>query len=261
VAVYHGLLGGSVDLPARLATLALGTAIVALFAGACFLATVSALRPLGRAHSFRAPFHRNGIVPAFLNFCIQVPYTGFSGFLPLWASSRGVANAGLLFVSSQAGNVVSRLFGGRMADRHGPRRVLVPAMIGSAAALAATSMGAGLPGFLALAAAYGLCYGVAIVVALSVAAEAAPAEDRSAVINTYGFGSDLAQLLGPWGLGLVAGIWGLPAALVVAGAVPFVGAGGFLLIRRTPRPAARPPHPASPHAPASPEQRLESAPR
>ena len=69
-------------------------------------------------------------MPAFLNFCAQVPYSGFSGFLPLWAIGRGVGNPGLLFVGSQAGSVVSRLFTGRVADRYGRRIVLAPAMIG-----------------------------------------------------------------------------------------------------------------------------------
>jgi hypothetical protein len=80
-------------------------------------------------------------------------------------------------------------------------------------------------------------YGVSLVVLLSVAAEAGPPEGRSAVINTYGLGSDVAQLLGPWGLGLAAGTWGLRGALVVAGAVPLVGAAVFLVARPAPRPA------------------------
>jgi MFS family permease len=236
VAAYHGLSPGHVAPPERLVALALATAAVALLSGACFLATVSAFRPLGRRHpySLRTPFRREGVPAALLNFCIQVPYTGFAGFLPLWALGRGVTNPGLLFVSSQGGVVASRLFGGRLADRHGPRAILLPAMLGTGAALAAACLAAGLPAFLVLAAAYGLFYGVSVVVLLSLAAEAAPPEARSAVINTYGFGSDLAQLLGPWGLGIAAGLWGLPGALVVAGAVPLAGAAALLAMRAAP---------------------------
>ena len=236
IAVYHGLSREIAAPPDRLATLAVATAVVALVSGTCFLATVSTFRPLGRAHPFslRTPFRRRGVLAAFLNFCIQVPYTGFSAFLPLWAIGRGVGNPGLLFVSSQLGSVASRLFGGRLADRRGHRAVLVPAMIGAATTLAAASVVAGLPSFLLLAAAYGMFYGVSVVVLLSVAAEVAPPEERSAVINTYGLGSDLAQLLGPWGLGLAAGMWGLRGALVVAGAVPLVGAAVFLVTRKAP---------------------------
>lgn len=236
IVVYHGLSREIAAPPDRLATLAVATAVVALVSGTCFLATVSAFRPLGRAHPFslRTPFRRKGVLAAFLNFCIQVPYTGFSAFLPLWAIGRGVGNPGLLFVGSQLGSVASRLFGGRLADRRGHRAVLVPAMIGAATTLATTSVVAGLPSFLLLAAAYGMFYGVSVVVLLSVAAEVAPPEERSAVINTYGLGSDLAQLLGPWGLGLAAGMWGLRGALVVAGAVPLVGAAVFLVTRKAP---------------------------
>jgi MFS family permease len=236
VGLYQGLSGGGAAAPERLARLAVAIAAVALVSGACFLATVSAFRPLGRRHpySLRTPFRREGVPAALLNFCIQVPYTGFAGFLPLWALGRGVANPGLLFVSSQGGVVASRLFGGRLADRHGPRAMLLPAMLGTGMALAAACLAAGLPAFLVLAAAYGLFYGVSVVVLLSLAAEAAPPEARSAVINTYGFGSDLAQLLGPWGLGIAAGLWGLPGALVVAGAVPLAGAAALLAMRAAP---------------------------
>ncbi len=149
------------------------------------------------------------------------------------AIGRGVGNPGLLFVSSQVGSVASRLFGGRLADRRGHRAVLVPSMIGAAVTLAATSVVAGLPSFLLLAAASGVFYGVSVVVLLSVAAEAAPPEERSAAINTYGLGSDLAQLLAPWGLGLAAGMWDLRGALVVAGAVPLVGAAVVAFMSRS----------------------------
>ncbi|HSE06989.1 MAG TPA: MFS transporter [Methylomirabilota bacterium] len=240
VAVYQGLSRGSAAPPERLATLAGLTAVVALASGACFLATVSGFRPLGRAHpySLRTPFRREAVVPAFLNFCAQVPYTAFSAFLPLWAIGRGVGNPGLLFVSSQVGAVASRLLGGRLADRYGQSAVLVPAMIGAAATLAATSLVAGFPAFLLLAGAYGALYAVSVVVLLGLAGEAAPPEGRSAAINTYGLGSDVAQLLGPWGLGLAAGIWGIRGALVVAGAVPLVGAVVYLVMRKAPGPAS-----------------------
>ena len=47
-------------------------------------------------------------------------------------------------------------------------------------------------------------------------------------INTFRLGSDVAQLLGPWGLGLAGGTWGLGGALVVAGAVPLLGSAAFI---------------------------------
>jgi MFS family permease len=253
VAAYQGLSGSSAAPPERLAALAVVTAGVALASGACFLATVSGFRPLGRAHpySLRTPFRREGVTAAFLNFCAQVPYTAFSAFLPLWAIGRGVGNPGLLFVSSQLGAVASRLFGGRLADRYGHRAVLVPAMAGAAVTLAAMSLVAGLPAFLVLAGVYGALYGVSVVVLLGVAGDAAPPEGRSAAINTYGLGSDVAQLLGPWGLGLAAGMWGLRGALVVAGAVPLVGAALYLMTRPLKatgcaRPGSPPPAPAPP---------------
>jgi MFS family permease len=232
VAVYQGLVRASALAPERLEPIAVGAASSALVSAACFLATVSTFQPRGSTHPYtlRSMFRREGLMPAFLNFCTQVPNTGFSGFLPLWAVGRGVGNPGLLFIGSQVGAVASRLFGGRLADRYGHRAVLAPAMVGVAAMLAGMSVAFGLPAFLVLAAGFGALFGVSFVVLPTVAGEAAPPEGRSAAINTFGLGSDVAQLVGPWGLGLAAGAWGIRGALVVAGAVPLVGTALYLAL-------------------------------
>ena len=245
VAVYQGLLHASARPPARLDAIAIGAAVVALLSGACFLATVSAARPLGRRHPYsqRASFHRAGLMPAFLNFCTQVPNAAFSAFLPLWAIGRGVGNPGLLFVGAQGGGVASRIFAGRLADRHGRRAILAPSMIGVALTLAAMSVAAGMPTFFALALVYGALFGVSFVILPSLAGDAAPAERRGAAINTFGLGSDMAQLLGPWGLGVVAEWWGLGGALIAASAIPLIGSAVYLALpesRRAPRLADAP---------------------
>ena len=230
VGLYQSLLPEGSRPPERLAAIAIGAISVALLSGACFCATVSAFRPLGRAHpySLRTNFRREGLMPAFLNFCAQVPYTGFSTFLPLWAIGRGVGNPGVLFVGSEVGAVASRLFAGRLADRYGRRAVLMPTMVGVAATLMGMSIAVGVPAFFVLAMGYGALYGVAFVVLPGLAGEAAPPAGRGAAINTFGLGSDVAQLLGPWGLGLAGGTWGLGGALVVAGAVALLGAAAYL---------------------------------
>jgi MFS family permease len=210
----------------RLAGIALGAAAVAALGGLCFWATSSAFRPLGRAHpySLRTNFRREGLRPALLNFCAQVPNAGFSAFLPLWALGRGVANPGVLFVASQVGSVASRLFAGRLADRLGRAAVLGPALGGVALALAGMALVTGWPAFLGLALVYGALFGGAFVILPALAGEAAPSEGRGAVLNTFGLGSDLAQLLGPSGLGLAAGSTGFGGALVTAAAVAMLGA-------------------------------------
>ena len=136
------------------------------------------------------------------------------------------------------GAAASRLLAGRLADRYGQRIVLVPAMVGVAATLIGMSLAAGLPVFVILAMAYGALFGVAFVVLPALVGEAAPPEGRSAAMNTVGLGADMAQLLGPWGLGLAAGAWGFGGALVAAGAVPLLGAAAYLAHPGRARPAA-----------------------
>ena len=242
VGLYQGFLPEGALPSERLVAVAIGAVSAALVSGACFSATLSAFRPLGRAHPYalRANFRREGLLPALLNFCAQVPNTGFSAFLPLWAIGRGVGNPGILFFWSQVGAAASRLLAGRLADRYGQRIVLVPAMVGVAATLIAMSLVAGLPVFVILALAYGALFGVAFVVLPALVGEAAPPEGRSAAMNTFGLGADMAQLLGPWGLGLAAGAWGFGGALVAAGTVPLLGAAAYLTQLRWARPEARP---------------------
>jgi len=224
VGLYQGATPAATP-AARLAGIALGAAAVAALGGVCFGATSSTFRPLGRAHPYavRTNFRREGLMPALLNFCAQVPNIGFSAFLPLWALGRGVANPGVLFVASQAGSVASRLFAGRWADRHGRAAMLVPALAGVAVALGGLAVATGWPAFLALSLVYGALFGVAFVILPALAGEAAPPEGRGAAVNTFGLGSDLAQLLGTWGLGLAAAAWGFGGALVAAGLVATLG--------------------------------------
>jgi MFS family permease len=230
VGLYQGFLPEGALPSERLAAIAIGAVLMALLSGACFSATGSAFRPLGRAHpySLRANFRREGLMPAFLNFCAQVPNTGFSAFLPLWAIGRGVGNPGILFLGSQVGAVASRLLAGRLADRYGQRIVLAPAMVGVAATLIAMSVSAGFSAFFILAIGYGALFGVAFVVLPALVGETAPPEGRSAAMNTFGLGSDVAQLLGAWGLGLAGGAWGFGGALVAAGAVSLLGAAAYV---------------------------------
>lgn len=232
VALYQSVAGAPVD---RLAPFAIAAGVAALVSAACFFATVSAFRPLGRAHpySLRTNFRREGLLPAFLNCCAQIPNTAFSAFLPLWSMSRGVANPGSLFVGSQIGAVASRLFAGRVADRFGARVVLAPALIGVAAVLAGMSAAAGWTTFFALAIGFGALFGVVFVILPSLAGEAAPANGRGAAMNTFGLGADAAQLLGPWGLGLAASAWGLGGAMIAAGAVSLFGALAYAAIARS----------------------------
>ena len=241
VGLYQGFLTDGALPAARLTPIAVGAVSLALMSCACFSAGVSAFRPLGRAHpySLRANFRAEGLLPAFLNFCAQVPNTAFSAFLPLWAIGRGVGNPGILFLGSQVGAVASRLLAGRLADRHGSRVVLAPTMIGVAAILIGMSVAVGLPAFFILAIAYGVLFGVAFVVLPALVGEAAPAAGRSAAMNTFGLGADMAQLLGPWGLGLAAGAWGLGGALAAAGAVSLLGVAAYLAQSRRARPAGR----------------------
>ena len=93
-------------------------------------------------------------------------------------------------------------------------------MLGVAATLAGMSVAAGVPSFVVLSVVYGALFGVAFVILPGIAGEATTPARRGAALNTFGLGSDAAQLLGPWRLGLAGGTWGIGGALVAAGGLP-----------------------------------------
>src|SRR5262249_32174293 len=82
VALFQRFSPGTVPAE-RMTSVAFGAVAVALSSGVCFSAVSSTFRARGRAHPYalRTNFRREGLLPALLNFCTQIPNVAFSTFL------------------------------------------------------------------------------------------------------------------------------------------------------------------------------------
>jgi MFS family permease len=158
--------------------------------------------------------------------------------LVLWAlgenaritESAALTGAILLYAGFNAVTIVSALFGGRLSDRFGRRRVLV---VGYAAGVAAAAVPVFLdPSFAAGAVALafaGVVVGIEESVERAWAADLAPEGRRGRAFGwihaTNGVGDMIAS-------GLVGGIWALAGPSVAFGAAAGLMAAGTLLITR-----------------------------
>ena len=68
------------------------------------------------------------LVPAFALFAAATSYGAVLAFLPVYAPQRGIAGFGVFFTVYAAATLASRVFAGRISDRLGRRRVILPFM-------------------------------------------------------------------------------------------------------------------------------------
>lgn len=145
--------------------------------------------------------------PSFLFFIIVTTYSTIIIFLPPYASERGIANVGAFFIIIASAMLSTRLTTGRIADRYGATKVLVPGMLLLAIALWILFIASSLPLFLLAGVIYGLGYGMAQPVLNALVISRAPADRRGAANATFLCAMDMGGILG-------AVVWGIVAQLV-----------------------------------------------
>jgi len=148
--------------------------------------------------SLRGVIAREAFVPTVILFLLNSAYAVINAFLVLFATKQGVdSNIGFFFTVYALSMLVSRPIIGKLADKHGTLKILIPCVAIFALAFALISVSKGLPlllvaGFVA-AFGYGGCF-PALLAAYMISV---PPERRGAAISTAYIGLDLANLLGP----------------------------------------------------------------
>lgn len=173
------------------------------------------------------------------------PFAVFASFplpipaLPAISADLGVGVGDLqLLVSGYAlGLGTLLLTGGALADRFGPGRVWVLAMVGFALSSAASAVAGSAPVLVASRIAAGAAGAALLACSLSLVATAVPAERRPGAMALWGAAIGAGLTVGPIGGGLVleSGQW-RPAFAVLAAAAALAGLAGLLYL---PAPPAR----------------------
>ena len=191
---------------------------VAAIAGLTPLAALRWLpggRPGSRAGDGPAPGGRGAFRLALIFAVCTVAAGVIDSFLPLAREvPSGIASAALLVQAITA--TVSRWQAGRHGDRYGHARLLIPAIVATAAGLAAMIWLASPATMLAGMALFGAGFGVAENCTFALLIERLP-EDRASALWNLAY--DAGYGVGPVVFGLLSGHVGYPAGFALTGVV------------------------------------------
>jgi MFS family permease len=145
---------------------------------------------------------------------VAIPFT----MIPLFATDQlhlGVPALGAALSALAVTNISAMSLSGRIGDRYGRLRALLPTLAWGAAVLWLTAHVAGLPLFVACCAATGVAVGGILTVPAAMVVDLAT--DRTAAIAGYRICADVGQLAGAAAAGALVAAAGGPAALEIAG--------------------------------------------
>ena len=154
---------------------------------------------------------KSSLGPALVLFLTMVSFSAFIAFVVLRAREVGIGQPGLVFSVYAVVSIASRVGMGRFADRIGPRRLTVFALVLSAAGLALIGGWSSPSGVMAGAAVLGASHPLVFPAIIAVAYGRAASEERTAAVATATMALDAGIAVGAIALGGVVSLVGLSA--------------------------------------------------
>ncbi|MBB6731586.1 MFS transporter [Cohnella zeiphila] len=210
----------------HLTVLAFGLSIASL------LTALATRIPSVRSDSgHKAVFFEKTVLPiSAAIFFMALTYGGITTFLPLFAESIKF-NSGTFFLVYAVALTLARPVAGKLADRYGEGRIMVPSFLLAILGLLVLSLSDGRAGAMVSAALYGIGFGSAQP-ALQAATLGLVSPKRRGVANASFFTAmDLGIGLGSMLLGFVSRLWGYPvlfAACAASGCLALIIFAGFV---------------------------------
>jgi MFS family permease len=176
--------------------------IVAAFAFMCFLLTLTLKSSaLPKKSKFKIQPKRiivpEIILPAIVTSLITIAYSSISFFIIIYGGLRGIADIGLYFTAYAVALVVSRPVSGKIADRYGADKIIIPGLLlfGLSFFLISTARTLGMFLIAGIISAFG--YGICIPLLMTICMQLVPAAKRGAASNTNYIGLDTGYIAGP----------------------------------------------------------------
>lgn len=175
---------------------------------------------------------KEAIVPAFLMFFLCMAYYNVTAFLVIYAEIQGIkGNVGFFFTVYAITLLFSRPLVGRMSDRYGTVKVLIPAMLCFACAFILIGVAHSLTTLLIAAFVSAFGYGACQPAVQTLCMKSVPREKRGAGSTTNYIGQDAGNLVGPIVAGLVIEHFGYHMMWFVM-IIPVIIAMGIVLVDR-----------------------------
>lgn len=153
----------------------------------------------------RRPLYASeALLPTTVQFCLYLTFTSYTTFLPLYARSLGMGNAGFLYSVYALALISTRVTGARMSDLYGRAAVIIPGLASVIAAFLVFAF-AFTPTLLYVGVSlYGLGIGLAQPGLSAFMIDRLAPERRGLGMSTFGQGLDLGMGVGGVLMGAIA---------------------------------------------------------
>ncbi len=143
------------------------------------------------------------VVPATMMFFLAGAYSCINSFILIYGAAAGVREIGLFFTSYALFLFVSRPFSGKLADRYGVDKALIPGIIIFALSFLMISYSDTLPMFLLAGAVSAFGYGICQPSVQTLCIQLVSKERRGVAGNTTFIGVDTGYLIAPTVAGII----------------------------------------------------------
>ena len=153
-------------------------------------------------------------------------YGALVTFLPVYAPERGLSSFGIFFTVYAASTILSRIVTGRLSDRVGRSKVVIPFMGLLALAVFLLPFLHSIPMLVLIGACFGMSFGTYMPTLNALIVDETPPRDRGPAIAFFTAFMDVGISTGSILLGIAAEFWGYAVMFTIGG---FIVVGGLLL--------------------------------
>ncbi|MDR7865878.1 MAG: MFS transporter [Sporomusaceae bacterium] len=163
------------------------------------------------------------IVPSLALFSGAAAYGTVIAFLPVFAPQRGLLDFGIFFTAYAAATLASRIFAGKLSDRWGRRRVILPFMALLAVGVFLLPFLDSLPLLVFIGLAFGFGFGAFMPTLNALVVDKTPPAERGSALGFFTSFMDLGIAAGSVFLGQVGERAGFAAMFATAGFILVAG--------------------------------------
>jgi MFS family permease len=171
-----------------------------------------------------SPIKRRAVLVASLAlFSAAALYGSVVTFLPVYAPARGLRNVGIFFSTYAVFTLISRLIAGKLSDRFGRRKIILPFLVIVAMAAFMLPFLRDLYLLVLIGAFFGLGFGAFMPALNAYVVDETPLQQRAGALAFFTAFMDIGITTGALVLGVVGQYWGYETMFFIGGVVVVAG--------------------------------------
>ena len=177
----------------------------------------------GRSSLMAIARHRMVLLASLTLFTAATAYGAIITFLPVYAPERGLTNFGVFFTAYAAFTLISRVAAGKLSDRFGRRKVIIPFMMLIALAMFLLPMLEELYLLILIGCCFGLGFGAFMPALNAFVIDETSPQERSSALAFFTSAMDVGITTGAVALGLIGEYWGYASMFIIGGVIVVCG--------------------------------------